>query len=176
MGRCVVCPFTVCSTGSICVLDASKFQALVYGILPSTTAVFSYVIGSWKLSANEKFFVAAQTSKFVTNNSNKTRRVIYSRQQSLHQRKQNHNRLNRDGKRCSECGTPGVYPNWRRSAMLPDWMDRLRRLAGLKKSLGSHDGRGVGLARNPPASTSLQALLLLLVLLLLVVVVEVTVV
>ena len=48
---------------------------------------------------------------------------------------------------------------------------------GLKKSLGSHDGRGVGLAcRNPPASTSLQALLLLLVLLLLVVVVEVTVV
>ena len=49
---------------------------------------------------------------------------------------------------------------------------------GLKKSLG-RDGRGVGLARNPPASTSLQALLLLLVLLSLVVVVvmvEVTVV
>ena len=45
---------------------------------------------------------------------------------------------------------------------------------GLKKSLGS-DGRGVGLARKPPASTSLLALLLLLVLLLLVVV-EVTVV
>ena len=31
--------------------DVSKFQALVYDILPSTTAVFSYVIGSWKLSA-----------------------------------------------------------------------------------------------------------------------------
>ena len=47
---------------------------------------------------------------------------------------------------------------------------------GLKKSLGS-DGRGVGLARNPPASTSPQALLLLMVLLLVVVVVvEVTVV
>ena len=31
-------------------------QALVYDILPSTTAVFSYVIGSRKLSANEQFF------------------------------------------------------------------------------------------------------------------------
>ena len=37
-----------------------ELQALVY-ILPSTTAVFSYVIGSWKLSANEQFFVGAQT-------------------------------------------------------------------------------------------------------------------
>ena len=33
-----------------------KLQALIYGILPSTTAVFSYVIGSRKLSANEQFF------------------------------------------------------------------------------------------------------------------------
>ena len=33
-----------------------KLQALVY-ILPSTTAVFSYAIGSRKLSANEQFFV-----------------------------------------------------------------------------------------------------------------------
>ena len=39
----------------------SKFQALVYNILPSTTAVFSYTIGSRKLSANEQFFVVAQT-------------------------------------------------------------------------------------------------------------------
>ena len=38
-----------------------KLQALVYDILPSTTAVFSYVIGSRKLSANEQFFVSAQT-------------------------------------------------------------------------------------------------------------------
>ena len=41
-----------------------KLQALVY-ILPSTTAVFSYAIGSRKLSANEQFFyfifVGAQT-------------------------------------------------------------------------------------------------------------------
>ena len=38
-----------------------KLQALVYDILPSTTAVFSYAIGSRKLSANEQFFVRAQT-------------------------------------------------------------------------------------------------------------------
>ena len=40
-----------------------KLQALVYDILPSTTAVFSYAIGSTKLSANEHFFcfVGAQT-------------------------------------------------------------------------------------------------------------------
>ena len=30
-----------------------KLQALVYDILPPTTAVFSYAIGSRKLSANE---------------------------------------------------------------------------------------------------------------------------
>ena len=39
----------------------AKLQALVYDILPSTTAVFSYAIGSTKLSANEQFFVGAQT-------------------------------------------------------------------------------------------------------------------
>ena len=33
----------------------------VYDILPLTTAVFSYAIGSRKLSANEQFFVGAQT-------------------------------------------------------------------------------------------------------------------
>ena len=38
-----------------------KLQTLVYDILPSTTAVVSYVIGSRKLSANEQFFVGAQT-------------------------------------------------------------------------------------------------------------------
>ena len=38
-----------------------KLQALVYDILPSTTAVFNYAIGSRKLSANEQFFVGAQT-------------------------------------------------------------------------------------------------------------------
>ena len=38
-----------------------RFQALVYNSLPSTTAVFSYAIGSRKLSADEQFFVGAQT-------------------------------------------------------------------------------------------------------------------
>ena len=38
-----------------------KLQALVYDILPSTTAVFSYAIGSRKQSANEQSFVGAQT-------------------------------------------------------------------------------------------------------------------
>ena len=39
-----------------------KLQALVYDILPSTTAVFSNAIGSRKLSANEQFVVGAQTA------------------------------------------------------------------------------------------------------------------
>ena len=43
------------------VLLIPKLQALVYDILPSTTAVFSYAIGPRKLSANEQFFVGAQT-------------------------------------------------------------------------------------------------------------------
>ena len=34
---------------------------MVYDILPSTTAVFSYAIGSRKLSANEQCFIGAQT-------------------------------------------------------------------------------------------------------------------
>ena len=38
-----------------------QLQALVYDILSSTTAVFSYTIGSRKLSANEQSFVGAQT-------------------------------------------------------------------------------------------------------------------
>ena len=38
-----------------------RLQALDYDILPSTTAVFSYAMGSRKLSANEQFFVGAQT-------------------------------------------------------------------------------------------------------------------
>ena len=43
------------------VLLVPKLQALVYDILPSTTAVFSYAIGPRKLSANEHFVVVAQT-------------------------------------------------------------------------------------------------------------------
>ena len=40
---------------------AAEFQALVYDILPSTAAIFSYTIGPRKLSANEQFFIDAQT-------------------------------------------------------------------------------------------------------------------
>ena len=76
------------------VINSPKLQALVYDIFPSTSA-----IGSRKLSATEQGFFCwcSNSSTFVTNNSNKTRRVIYSRQQSLHQHKWNQNRLNRDG-------------------------------------------------------------------------------
>ena len=41
--------------------ERGKLQALVYDILPSTTAVFSYAVGSRKPSANEQFLVGAQT-------------------------------------------------------------------------------------------------------------------
>ena len=52
---CLRCVYVFVSSGI-------KLQALVYDILPSTTAIFSYAIGSWKLSANDQFFVgAAQT-------------------------------------------------------------------------------------------------------------------
>ena len=51
------------------VLLVPILRALVYNILPSTTAVFSYARGSRKLSANEQFFGGAQTvvSLFQTN-------------------------------------------------------------------------------------------------------------
>ena len=43
-----------------------QLQALVYDILPSTTAVFSYAIGSRELSANEQFFVVCSNSIVVS--------------------------------------------------------------------------------------------------------------
>ena len=43
----------------------TKLQALVYDILPSTTAVFSYAIGSRNLSANEQFFVVVVDAQTV---------------------------------------------------------------------------------------------------------------
>ena len=46
---------------SVVVIFIPKLQALAYDILPSTTAIFSYAIGSRKLSADEQFFVGAQT-------------------------------------------------------------------------------------------------------------------
>ena len=66
----------------------AKLQALVYDILPSTTAVFSYALGSRKLSANEQFFRwCSSTSEFVTNNSNYIRRLFYNWPCSLRQLK-----------------------------------------------------------------------------------------
>ena len=67
-------------------MGASKLQALVYDILPSNTAVFSYAIGSRKLSANEQFFVGAQTvvNLLQTTQIKQGVRVIYNRQESLH--------------------------------------------------------------------------------------------
>ena len=41
--------------------DRHWLKALVYDILHSTAAIFSYTIGSRKLSANKQFFVGAQT-------------------------------------------------------------------------------------------------------------------
>ena len=66
---------------SECILTAvsgSSFQtALVYNILPSDTAVFSYAIGSRKLSANEQlFYWCSNGSKFVTNSSDYIRCFI----------------------------------------------------------------------------------------------------
>ena len=63
---------------------SAKLQALVYNILPSTIAVFSYTIGSRKLSANERLLLVllllwcSNSNKFVTNNSNYIRRLFYS--------------------------------------------------------------------------------------------------
>ena len=57
-----------CVEAEVAVL--AKLPALVYDILPSTTAVFSYAIGPRKRSANEQFFCwCSNSSKFVTNNS-----------------------------------------------------------------------------------------------------------
>ena len=50
-----------CRKARLGVCLEAKLQALVYDILPSTTAVISYVIVSSKLSANEQFFVGVQT-------------------------------------------------------------------------------------------------------------------
>ena len=75
-----------------------KLQALVYDILPSTTAVFSYVIGSRKLSANEQFFVGAQTVVSLLQTTQIISDVcFYNSSCCLRQLKSNQNRLNREG-------------------------------------------------------------------------------
>ena len=63
-----------------------KFQALVYDILPSTTAVFSYLAtpsGPENCQLTSRVFVflfffwCSNRSKFVTNNSDYIRRLFY---------------------------------------------------------------------------------------------------
>ena len=80
-----------------------KVQALVYDILPSTTAVFSYAIGSRKLSGNEQFFVVVvgggaqtvvsllQTTQIMSDVCFITVHVAYASSNKTQ------NRLNRDG-------------------------------------------------------------------------------
>ena len=74
-------------TGSVS--DARyKLQALVYDILPSTNAVFSYAIGSRKLTADEHFFVGAQTVVSLLQTTQIKQGVSFiALQQSLHQHK-----------------------------------------------------------------------------------------
>ena len=79
-------------------LGLARLQALVYDILPSTTAVFSYAIGSRKLSANEQFFVSAQTvvsllqtTQIISDVCFRTDHVAYTGVKKIK------NRLNRDG-------------------------------------------------------------------------------
>ena len=59
-------------TNSVRVCIESKLQALVYDSLSSTTAVFSYAIGSRKLSANEQFFVVVGGAQTVVSLSQTT--------------------------------------------------------------------------------------------------------
>ena len=86
---------------------SNKPRALVYDIHPSTTAVFSYAIGSRKLSANEQFFVGAQTvvsllqtTQIISDVCFITDHVAYASSNK------NQNRLNRDG--------TFFYPGWMR--------------------------------------------------------------
>ena len=53
----MACP---CLDRDICDLMWATLHALVYDLLPSTTAVFSYAVGPRKLSANEQLFDGAQ--------------------------------------------------------------------------------------------------------------------
>ena len=90
------------------VMGSPKLQALVYDILPSTTAVFSYAIGSRKLSANEHFFVGAQTVASLLQTTQIKQGVSFIAANKVYTSTNKiHNRLNRDGTLC-------FYPGWMR--------------------------------------------------------------
>ena len=73
---------------------STQIQALVYDILPSTAAVFSYIIGSRKLSANEEFYVGAQTVVCLLQTIQIIPDVCFILPCCLSQLKYNQNRLN----------------------------------------------------------------------------------
>ena len=75
----------------------TKLQAPVYDILPSTTAVFSYAIGSRKLSANEQFLFGDQTVVSLLQTTQITSDVCFIIDHVAGQLKSNQNRLDRDG-------------------------------------------------------------------------------
>ena len=75
-----------------------KLQALVYDILPSTTAVFSYAIGSRKLSANEQFFVGARTLCSLPQTTQIKQGASFIATNKVYtSTNKTHNHLNRDG-------------------------------------------------------------------------------
>ena len=74
-----------------------KLPALVYDILPSITAVFSYALGSRKLPANEQCFVGAQTVVSLLQTTQIISDVCFMLPCYLRQLKQNQDRLNRGG-------------------------------------------------------------------------------
>ena len=67
----------LCTYSQVSDNATGKLQALVYDILPSTSAIFSYAIGSRKLSANEQFFVGAQTTQIMSDVGFITDHVAY---------------------------------------------------------------------------------------------------
>ena len=71
-----------------------KLQALVYDILSSTIVVFSYAMGPRKLSANEQFFVGAQTVVSLLQTTQIMSDVCFITDHGY--ASSNQNRLNRD--------------------------------------------------------------------------------
>ena len=74
-----------------------KLQALVYDILPSTAAVFSYAIGSRKLSANEQYFVGAQTVVNLLQTTGIKQGVSFVAANKVYSSTNETTRLNREG-------------------------------------------------------------------------------
>ena len=74
-----------------------KLQALVYDILPSTIAVFSYSVGSRNCQLTSRIFVGAQTVVSFLQATQIISDVCFMLPCCLRQLKSNQNRLNRDG-------------------------------------------------------------------------------